>query len=94
LSRGHRPDSAGELGRPRLPARGAPRGAVKDNLAVHRFLDKLLAAELARREERRIRTSLLLSSLPPGQTLCKFDWTLATCAWIPVQTKAPGSAGG
>jgi len=68
--------------------------AVKENLAVHRFLDKLLAAELGRREERRIRTSLLLSGLPTGQTLGNFDWsfqpgiekpqveTLATCAWI------------
>ena len=68
--------------------------AVKDNLAAHRFLDKLLAAELTRREERRIKTSLRLSGLPPGQSLGNFDWsfqpgiekskieTLATCAWI------------
>jgi DNA replication protein DnaC len=68
--------------------------AVKDNLAAHRFLDRLLAAELSRREERRIKTSLKLSGLPTGQTLGNFDWsfqpgiekskieTLATCAWI------------
>jgi DNA replication protein DnaC len=68
--------------------------AVKENLAAHRFLDKLLAAELTRREERRIKTSLRLSGLPTGQTLGNFDWafqpgiekpkieTLATCAWI------------
>jgi DNA replication protein DnaC len=68
--------------------------AVKDNLAAHRFLDKLLAAEMSRREERRIKTSLKLSGLPPGQTLGNFDFgfqpgverskieTLATCAWI------------
>jgi DNA replication protein DnaC len=68
--------------------------AVRDNLAAHRFLDKLLAAELTRREERRIKTSLRLSGLPPGQTLGNFDWafqpgierakieTLATCSWI------------
>jgi DNA replication protein DnaC len=68
--------------------------AVKQNLAAHRFLDKLLATETTRREERRIKTSLKLSGLPPGQTLGNFDWnfqpgiekskieTLATCAWI------------
>jgi DNA replication protein DnaC len=68
--------------------------AVKENLAAHRFLDRLLAAELMRREERRIKTSLKLSGLPTGQTLGNFDWsfqpgierskieTLATCAWI------------
>ena len=68
--------------------------AVKDNLAAHRFLDKLLSVEQSRREERRIRTSLKLSGLPTGMTLGNFDWgfqpgidknrveTLATCAWI------------
>lgn len=68
--------------------------AVKDNLAAHRFLDKLLAAEVSQREERRIKTSLKLSGLPPGQTLGNFDFgfqpgverskieTLSTCAWI------------
>jgi DNA replication protein DnaC len=68
--------------------------AVKENLAAHRFLDKLLGVELSRREERRIKTSLKLSGLPPGQTLGNFDFgfqpgiekgrieTLATCAFI------------
>lgn len=68
--------------------------AVKDDLAAHHFLDRLLAAEHTRREERRIKTSLRLSGLPTGQTLSDFDWsfqpsidrkrveTLATCAWI------------
>lgn len=68
--------------------------AVKDNLPSHRFLDRLLAAETTRREERRIKTSLRISGLPTGQTLSNFDWsfqpaidkkrfeTLATCAWI------------
>jgi DNA replication protein DnaC len=68
--------------------------AVKQNLAVHSFLDQLLGAELTQREERRIKTSLRLSALPPGQTLGNFDFafqpsveksrleTLATCAWI------------
>jgi len=68
--------------------------AVKENLAAHRFLDKLLAAEVGQREERRIKTSLKLSGLPPGQTLGNFDFsfqpgierskieTLSTCAWI------------
>lgn len=68
--------------------------AVKNNLAAHRFLDELLVAELAHREERRIKTSLRLSGLPPGQTLGNFDYafqptieksrmeTLASCGWI------------
>lgn len=68
--------------------------AVKDSTTPHRFLDHLLDQELSWREERRIRTSLRLSGLPPGQTLGSFDFsfqpsieksrieTLATCAWI------------
>jgi DNA replication protein DnaC len=68
--------------------------AAKETHAPHRFLDQLLEAELAAREERRLRTSLRLSGLPTGQTLASFDFafqpsversrieTLATCAWI------------
>ena len=68
--------------------------AVKKNLSAHRFLDELLSCETANREERRIKTSLRLSGLPPGQTLGNFDYgfqpavkksrieTLATCEWI------------
>lgn len=68
--------------------------AVKDELAPHRFLDELLRIEICNREERRVKTSLRLSALPPGQTLSGFDWsfqpsidrrrieTLATCSWI------------
>jgi DNA replication protein DnaC len=68
--------------------------AVKDELSPHRFLDQLLDEELRYREERRIRTSLVLSGLPTGQTLANFDFafqpsiersrieTLATCQWI------------
>jgi len=68
--------------------------AVKGDSSTHAFLDRLLDAELAFREERRIRTSLRLSSLPTGQTLTSFDFafqpgversrieTLATCAWL------------
>jgi DNA replication protein DnaC len=68
--------------------------AAKETHAPHRFLDELLDAELAHREERRLRTSLRLSGLPTGQTLGNFDFafqpsversrieTLATCAWI------------
>ena len=68
--------------------------SVKTNLSAHRFLDELLSSELANREERRIKTSLRLSGLPPGQTLGNFDFafqpsieksrieTLATCGWI------------
>jgi DNA replication protein DnaC len=68
--------------------------AVKETQAPHQFLDRLLEAELAARDERRVRTSLRLSGLPTGQTIASFDFgfqpsversrieTLATCAWI------------
>jgi len=68
--------------------------AVKASTTHHRFLDQLLDAELAQREERRVKSSLRLSGLPTGQTLASFDFgfqpsieksqieTLATCAWI------------
>jgi DNA replication protein DnaC len=68
--------------------------AVKDDLPVHRFLDRVLASEVTRRDERRVKTSLRLSGLPPGQTLSNFEWgfqpgfdqrrieTLATCGFI------------
>jgi len=71
--------------------------AVKENFAPHRLVDELLAAEAERREERRVKTSLVLSGLPTGQTLDNFDWsfqpgvdrkqveTLATCAFIRCQ---------
>jgi DNA replication protein DnaC len=68
--------------------------AAKKELSTHRFLDRLLAVEIGEREERRIKTSLRLSGLPPGQTLASFDFsfqpsmeksrieTLTTCEWI------------
>ncbi len=68
--------------------------AVKDDEPPHRFLDRLLEVEANTREERRVRTSLRLSSLPHDMTLSNFDFafqpsversrieTLATCAWI------------
>jgi DNA replication protein DnaC len=68
--------------------------AVKEEMAPHRFLDRLLQAESTHRDERRIRTSLRLSGLPTGMTLGGFDFsfqpsvdrsrieTLATCGWI------------
>ena len=68
--------------------------ATKETQPPHRFLDGLLEAELAAREDRRVRTSLRLSGLPTGQTLASFDFafqpsversrleTLATCTWI------------
>ena len=57
-------------------------------------LDRLLSREVDARDERRVRTSLKLSNLPPGMTLGNFDFgfqpsierrqveTLATCAFI------------
>lgn len=68
--------------------------AVKHNRAAHQVLERLLALEVRRREERRIKTSLRLSGLPLGMTLGEFDFgfqpsierrqieTLATCAFI------------
>jgi DNA replication protein DnaC len=68
--------------------------AVKHDRAGHLVLDRLLTHELAARDERRVRTSLKLSNLPPGMTLGNFDYTfqpsverrqvetLATCAFV------------
>jgi DNA replication protein DnaC len=68
--------------------------ATKEELAPHRFLDRLLDDEITHREERRIKTSLKLSGLPIEQTQSTFDSgfqpaversrieTLATCGWI------------
>lgn len=68
--------------------------AIKHDTAAHPVIDKLLDAELDRREERRLATSLRLSGLPTGQTLGNFDFTfqpsversrietLATCQWV------------
>jgi DNA replication protein DnaC len=68
--------------------------AVKHDRAAPVVLDRLLARETGARDERRVRTSLKLSNLPPGMTLGNFDFgfqpsierrqveTLATCAFI------------
>lgn len=68
--------------------------AVKETTPPHAFLDRLLAGEIAGREERRIARSLRLSNLPMGPTLTNFDFafqpaversrieTLATSAWV------------
>lgn len=68
--------------------------AVKHQSPPHQIIDRLLDAELDRREERRLQTSLRLSGLPTGHTLGNFDFgfqpsversrieTLATCQWI------------
>lgn len=67
--------------------------AVKDGQSLHRFLDELLELELSQREERRIKTSLRLSSsstgadawelrlLQPSVEKSRVE-TLATCGWI------------
>lgn len=69
-------------------------GAVKHNRPSHQVVDRLLAHEVQQRDERRIKTSLRLSGLPPGMTLENFDFgfqpsidrrqieTLATCAFV------------
>jgi DNA replication protein DnaC len=68
--------------------------AVKHNRPAHQVLDRLLAREMEARDERRVKTSLKLSGLPPGMTLGNFDFgfqpslerrqveTLATGAFI------------
>ena len=68
--------------------------AAKENLSLHRFLDRVLGSEYQRREERRITTSLRLSSLSQDMTLHSFDFafqpgidkrtieTLATCGYV------------
>ena len=48
--------------------------AVAEETPPHRFLDRLLEHELRARDERRVRTSLVLSGLPTGQTLANFDF--------------------
>lgn len=76
------------------PLEGLIRDAVKQDTAAHQVIDRLLDAELERREERRQQTSWRLSRLPTGQTLGNFDFrfqpsverspieNLATCQWI------------
>ena len=49
--------------------------AVKENYPPHRMLDELLGIESDRREERRVKTSLVLSGLPVGQSIDNFDWS-------------------
>jgi hypothetical protein len=68
--------------------------AVKHDRPAHGVLDRLLGREVSARDERRVKTSLELSNLPPGMTLGNFDFgfqpsierrqieTLATCAFI------------
>jgi DNA replication protein DnaC len=68
--------------------------AVKHDRPAHAVLDRLLGREPGARDERRVKTSLKLSNLPPGMTLGNFDFgfqpsierrqveTLATCAFI------------
>jgi DNA replication protein DnaC len=63
--------------------------AVAEETPPHRFLDRLLEQELRAREERRVRTSLVLSALPTGQTLANFDFAVEveissdSVRWIP-----------
>lgn len=76
----------------RLPA--AMSDAVKKNQPVHELLASLLGHEHPSRAERRLRTSITLSSLPPGRRLSGFDYglqpgvdrrqpeNLATCGFI------------
>jgi DNA replication protein DnaC len=48
--------------------------AVKHNRPAHLVLDRLVTREATERDERRIKTSLRLSNLPPGMTLGNFDF--------------------
>jgi DNA replication protein DnaC len=49
--------------------------AVKEKATLSQFLQIVLASERDRREERRVKTSLKLSGLPPGKTLDGYDFT-------------------
>lgn len=49
--------------------------AVKENLGLQKFLERVLSCEIQRREEERVAMYLRLSSLPPGKTLDTFDFT-------------------
>ena len=53
-------------GTPRRPWLTELSEAVKHDRPAHAVLDRLLAREVEARDERRIRTSLKLSNLPPG----------------------------
>ncbi|MEW5980638.1 MAG: IS21-like element helper ATPase IstB [Acidobacteriota bacterium] len=48
--------------------------SIRENKGPIGFLQALLEEEVSRREERRIRTSLRLSSLPTGLTIGSFDF--------------------
>ena len=75
--------------------------ALKHDRAAHVVLDRLLSREADARDERRVRTSLKLSNLPPGMTLGDFDFafqpsierrqveTLATCAFTRAHCTLP-----
>ena len=68
--------------------------AVREKLAPHALLDRLLKAEIDAREEKRVSVNLKFSGLPPGMTLEAFDFgfqpsvdksrveSLATCEFI------------
>jgi DNA replication protein DnaC len=68
--------------------------AVKEEIAPHDFVDRLLRQEIDGRDERRIKSMLRLSGLPTGLTLANFDFafqpaversrieTLATSSWV------------
>ncbi len=49
--------------------------AVKSSQPPHQLLGRLLRSELEQREERRVKTGLRLSGLPPGKTLGGFDFS-------------------
>lgn len=81
--------------------------AVKKQVNPIQLMDQLLSLEIAARDERRIKTSLKISNLPPGMSLENFDFgfqpsidrgrieTLGTCAFIREHTTVllQGSSG-
>jgi len=69
--------------------------AVAEETPPHRFLDRMLEHELRARDERRVRTSLVLSGLPTGQTLGNFDFAFQPAlerSRIETRPRASGSA--
>ena len=66
--------------------------AVRGEVPPHAFLDRLLAAELSGREERRVKTSLKVSNLPVGQTLEAFDFAFRRSS-ARASTRSPPAPG-
>jgi len=65
--------------------------AVRNDMSLQGFLDRILTEEIERREEERIRMWLKLSALPPGRTIETFDFSFQpTISQRKIETLATG----